>query len=175
VTALAFAPDGSTLAAGDERQVTLWNPATGEETARHEVLQTVITGLGWIDPTRLWFAADTRGHLEVLDARTGKTLLAMGDHRARIADVHPVANGRLLLSSGWDGTLRVWSTADGAALATVYLTASGEWLVVDPEQALDGNAVGKGLLFWEVGAVRLPDFVGWQRQHRPGLLDRIIR
>ena len=30
------------------------------------------------------------------------------------------------------------------------------------------------LLYWQVGSVQLPGFVGWQRQHAPRLLPEVV-
>lgn len=43
---------------------------------------------------------------------------------------------------------------------------------VDASPGEDG---GQSLLYWHVGDVQLPGFVGWQRHHTPGLLAEIMK
>ncbi|WP_026400848.1 WD40 repeat domain-containing serine/threonine protein kinase [Actinomadura rifamycini] len=109
VTALAFSPDGTTLAAGIGRTVRLWNVADGEE------LDPPISGLtgtvaalafapdnrtlaiGAADATTLW---DVRGRRQIGAPLAG--------HSDRVTSLAFSRDGETLATGGDDGVVRLW-------------------------------------------------------------------
>ena len=62
-------------------------------------------------------------------------------------------------------------------MATLFGTESGAWVLTTPGGRLDGSPGrdgGESLIYWRIGTVQLPGFVGWQRHHTPGLLSEIL-
>jgi WD40 repeat protein len=112
IYALAFSPDGTTLASGGRRDVQLWDAATGTP---------LLMGGGMNFITGLAFAADGR-HLAV-------TSLEPGGVRVRIQELK---NGRgIRRLRGLAGPVaKVWLSPDGrlvAALATNWRLGVWEW------------------------------------------------
>jgi WD40 repeat protein len=122
-SAASFLADGKTLLAGDfAGRVRAWNIATGEwcqEWAAHsaEVLHVRVSAdgktLATADPTviKLWNGVG------------GECRHVLRGHRPYIMDLAFAPDGRTLVSSGRDGTLRFWHVATGREL--FHLTLLG--------------------------------------------------
>jgi RNA polymerase sigma factor (sigma-70 family) len=126
--AVAFSPDGKTLAAatatfgprgGEVRgRVVLFDVAARKELRQltegdHYPIKSLafspdgqaVAAAGWIN-----------GSLRLWDAATGKERLA-GGHNAQITAAVFTPDGRRVVTSAWDETARVWDAATGKELA----------------------------------------------------------
>ncbi|QFZ19862.1 caspase, EACC1-associated type [Saccharothrix syringae] len=105
---VSFSTDGTTLATTnfDRTVVQLWEVATGE------LLHTTTPEGPWaISPDHRSLAVGEPDNLvRVVDAATGDLKNALTGHTARVTDLTYSADGRLLVSAGADGTIRVRPT-----------------------------------------------------------------
>ncbi len=138
VTAIAFSPDGSTLASASlDQSVRLWDMATGQQTARIDSESGA---------TSLAFSPD--GAVLVVGYNDGATLalslvggLSAGPllptHDAPVTAVAFTPDGELVLSMGVDGVLATRTVSDllaGEDATTLTLPPeSGDPLVVSPD------------------------------------------
>jgi WD40 repeat protein len=113
---LAFAPDGKTLAWGNQNGVTLLNPAEKDSKKRR-----LLKASGWVpslsfSPDGLLLACGMQGgHIRLVDATKAEPqegTALRGDECAWIYVVF-APDGKTLLSSGWDGKLILWNPATG--------------------------------------------------------------
>jgi WD40 repeat protein len=83
------------------------------------------------------------------------------------------ADGALLFTGGFDGTVRVWDTQRGSLVATLARRPNDEWIVFTPDGLYDASANGASLLAWRlkdqiVLASKLADM------RLPGLLSKLV-
>jgi WD40 repeat protein len=119
--ALAFAPDGLTLAAGDAGgHIHLWDPTTGAARGSWRADPLVLRALAFAPDSRTLAAAGTGDkdvklwnvatHEEIKRLPAGNN----GTHALAFS-----ADGRFLASGNRDGVVQVWDVESAAALATV--------------------------------------------------------
>ncbi|MEZ4452883.1 MAG: FHA domain-containing protein [Nannocystaceae bacterium] len=115
--ALAFAPDGGWLVSGDERGELWLHALTGGERRRLGAHgpKTRIRALAFDGPERL-ISAGSDGALHLWELRRGarvgvREARALPGHNAAIRALGSDVEGRVVITGGEDGALRVWPLA----------------------------------------------------------------
>jgi WD40 repeat protein len=117
ITALAFSPDGKTLAASGYHEVTLWDAETGAMRGRLKNLPQRTLGLAWsADGKRLAVAGGTPGaggELRLIDP-AGKAEAKLLDRTAdMMLAVRFSPDGSTLAAGGADNAIRIYDGTTG--------------------------------------------------------------
>ena len=123
IKALAFSPDGKTLASGDEyRTIKLWNMDTATSHATFKAPDSFdalsfapngkLLASGGHDGVRLWNATTKQQGLRGKIGQYLPTLMLKG-HKDDISTLAFSPDGKMLLSGSDDGTIRAWDTITG--------------------------------------------------------------
>jgi WD40 repeat protein/serine/threonine protein kinase len=111
VPMLTFTPNGRILVSGGtDRTIRLWDVAQGRQQAVFTNYAEGVANLRMSrDGSKLVFAA-TAGlqQLTLQETLTGKVLNTFRGHTKPLSDAKFSPDGRVLISSSWDGTVRVW-------------------------------------------------------------------
>jgi WD40 repeat protein/uncharacterized caspase-like protein len=152
VSALAFSPDGRSLVAGSlDGSIVQWDWPPIIRTMAREVPPTrrlvpATTPYGGgvsslalsPDGTRLAYSINST--ISLVDLSSGKTLVSLTGHTSWVPALLFSPEGKLLISVGRDGTIRVWRPEDTTQLATlVGFSRSPDWLAFTPEGFFDGT------------------------------------
>jgi WD40 repeat protein len=109
VVALAFAPDGKTLALGGfDMQVHLVNPADGKIVRSLQGHTGGVTGLAFHPGGTLLASASKDRTVRLWNPANGQAVKALEGHTAWVQGVAFVAGGTRLASVGADQTVRLW-------------------------------------------------------------------
>ena len=114
ISALAFSPDGKTLAtagAFNESDIRLWDVASGSETGRLVGHQSWVSALVfWPDGKKL-ASTSADQTIRTWDVASRQPLDMMRGHRNEVWRLVLLPDGRTLVSGGKDGDVSVWDTS----------------------------------------------------------------
>ena len=115
VSALAFSPDGRTVACGhDDGFVRLWDVRTQRQIGELGAHADAVSAIQFsASGDRIATAGEDRV-VQVWNAESHKLLATLKSHTDRIPALAWSADGSLLVSAGWDTSARVWRPGSSA-------------------------------------------------------------
>jgi RNA polymerase sigma factor (sigma-70 family) len=113
IDSLAFSYDGKTLASsGADGTIRFWEVTTAKELCQATTGQQYHSGLAF-SPNGATLAGGWDTMLRLWDTGSGRELSPLAGHRGQVRLVAFLANGRTLVSTGTDKTVRSWDIATG--------------------------------------------------------------
>ena len=150
-SSLAFSPDGGTLLSVGSQGKRLWDVATGQQILtgpaatfdlkNPQAMMDSMLGeeMGGAGGTAFSpdgrFAAHGIGRIvKITDLATGRVVAQLVGHTSDVSAIAFVDGGRLLVSGGFDGAVRVWTLPDGKEAAALIALGQSDFVAVTPDQ-----------------------------------------
>jgi WD40 repeat protein len=152
VQALAFAPDGMTLATtGLDRRVQLWEVKTGQEVRTLEGHQGRVSGLAFAAGSGALASGAWDGVVRLWDAHNGTEMAHWKAEQGLLLSLALSADGRTVATGGADGIVRLWDTTGELRVA---LEGHGDWVTGlafsrDGRTLISAGGADRGLRIWE--------------------------
>ncbi len=125
-------------------------------------------------------ASTEHGVIHVYDTTTGEEVRQLPGHHDLVNNLLPSPDGRFLLSTSLDQTVKIWNVkADQPLLLSLYSPKGNDWIVWTPEGYYAASAGGERLISWraENGIDRSPTIYGAERFrkqfYRPDVIERL--
>ena len=120
-----------------------------------------------------------RGEIVLCEAATGKELHHLQGHHDQVTGLAPSPDGRFLLSTSSDQTLKVWNVEQGKALLSLYVQGH-DWIAWTEEGYYAATPGGERLMGWKVenGIDQAPCFYPAERfrkqLYRPDVVKLLL-
>jgi WD40 repeat protein len=182
VVSLAFSPDSRKLvsASGDESDAVdsterIWDTATGGQLWARSRPGGGVAAVAF-SPDGRWIVGGGRdGSIQFSDS-SGQLVKVIRAHNGPVGSVAFTSGGRLLLSSSYFDSSRIWDAATASLLAVLATRKdSTDWLVASPNGLFDGSSQGvQDLAVWRIGLRTYSPDRFFTDYYAPGLLMRLF-
>ena len=126
VHAVAFSPDGKTLAsADDDGFITLWDVATRKSRARMQMHQKFVRALAFSPDGKTLASGDRIRNVQLWDPATAKPLGAPLDQGRSVWALAFSPDSKTLASGGNGAKVRLWNVATSKEAAVIHLPNAG--------------------------------------------------
>lgn len=129
IRALTFSPGGLWLASSSEdHTIKIWSLADPSLPTVDTRVPTIhdVTSLIFVEDGAALVAGDSSGNLFKFDLQQGEVRRVDRAHASRVRSLDVNSRRDVVLSSSWDGTVKVWNVNDLSLIETVFELPQGE-------------------------------------------------
>ncbi len=96
-------------------------------------------------------ASSTKGVIELYDISSERLIRSFKGHSGALGSAAFSKNGKYLVSTSGDGTVKIWDVATGKEMASMMSFTDGEWIVMTPEGYYNSSVNGDKHLNVRIG------------------------
>lgn len=154
VHALAFSPDGRTLAAGRaDQRIELLDAQTGAPRGLLEPLDAAVSALAWAPSGEALVSGGADGRVTVWDVAGRRVRASWREGRERVGSLDVRGDGALLAAGSDDGAVYLWDLRAGRLVAQVPADEGDALLVAFTEAGLLSVGVDRVVHRWALPAL----------------------
>ncbi|HEV2022839.1 MAG TPA: WD40 repeat domain-containing protein [Terriglobales bacterium] len=152
--AVAFSPDGKTVATTAGRAFQLWDAATGKlkikvdfsSSTNPEAHKRAIQAITYSPDGKTIATGGEDYTIKLWDAETGKFRATIEGHEDQVRSIAFSPDGTMLASGSYDTTMKLWDPATGSLKATLRMPGEGTSRVSQPVTWVAYSSDGKTLV-----------------------------
>lgn len=153
VLAVAYSPDGKTLASSgsSDGTIQLWNVANGTHIRTLKGHTEMVRTLAFLPDGKTLVSGSDDDTLRTWDTNTGRMLRKLSGHSNDVKSVTFSRDGKMLASGSKDASVRLWDAETGRFLPTLrghFWEISGVAFGSDGKTVATGDKLGT-ILFWD--------------------------
>jgi WD40 repeat protein len=123
----------------------------------------------------LILSGDLNGFVNLWEVRTGRLLYTLNTHTFYVFHLVFSPDGSRFIVSGAEGYMPVYSTADGAQIATLFATADDQWLTLTPAGFFAASPKGTDVMNVVRGLEPYSVLQFYEHLYRPDLVAELLR
>jgi WD40 repeat protein len=155
VRAIAFSPDGGTIAGGsDDGPILLSKVPSGSSKGALTGNLDIVEAVAFSPNGRTLASGGADGSVRIWDVSSRRLIASLAGHNGPVVSVAFSPDGSTLASSGEDSTIRLWTVPTWTPMATLNGTADVTTVVFTDGRTLAGADPAGRLLSWSTDANR---------------------
>jgi WD40 repeat protein len=158
IHAVAFSPDGRTLAsASQDRTIKLWDVASGREIRTLSGHSNFVSSVALSPDGKMLASGSGDKTIKLWDVASGREIRTLSGHSYPVLSVAFSPDGRTLVSASGDKTIKLWDVASGREIRTL---SGHSDIVYSVAFSPDGRTLASGsndktIKLWDVASGRL--------------------
>ena len=152
VLAVAYSPDGKTLASSgsSDGTIQLWDAESGEHTRTLKGHTDTVRTLAFSSDGKTLVSGSKDDTLRMWDINTGRMLRKLAGHSNDIKSVVFSRDGKMIASGSEDASVRLWDAKTGRFLPTLRGHSWGvEAVAFSPDAKTVVSGEGSTIVFWD--------------------------